>query len=64
MQPPETADGTALADEAARYLTAVEAFRLEGYEPHWRAEGNRSSEPPLVRFASRVGANSSEGRFR
>jgi hypothetical protein len=28
----------ALAEEAARYLSTVELFRREGYEPHWRPE--------------------------
>jgi hypothetical protein len=64
MQPPETADGTVLAAEAARYLAAVEAFRNEGYEPRWEAEGNRSSEQQLSRSAPRVAANPIEGRFR
>jgi hypothetical protein len=30
--------GTALALEAQRYLAAVEVFRHEGCEPHWRPE--------------------------
>jgi hypothetical protein len=41
MQPPETADGTLIAAEAARYLSAVEVFRREGHEPCWEAEGHR-----------------------
>jgi hypothetical protein len=64
MQPPETADGTVLAAEAARYLAAVDAFRSERYEPRWEAEGNRSSVQQLSRSAARVAANPSEGRFR
>lgn len=31
-------DAEALADEASRYLAAVEAFRAERCEPMWRAE--------------------------
>jgi hypothetical protein len=27
-----------LAEEAQRYLAAVEVFRAEGYEPRWRPE--------------------------
>jgi hypothetical protein len=27
-----------LMDEVHRYLAAVEAFRAQGSEPHWRAE--------------------------
>jgi len=27
-----------IADEAQRYLAVVEAFRAEGFEPHWRRE--------------------------
>lgn len=32
-----TPDGLRLADEAARYLAAVDAFRVEGHGPDWSA---------------------------
>lgn len=35
-----------LAAEAARYLAAVEAFRREGQEPRWEAEGIRGPQQP------------------
>jgi len=60
MQPPETADGALLAAEAGRYLAAVEAFRREGYEPHWEAEGIRRMAGQLCSFAPRVGREPSE----
>lgn len=53
MHPPETADAAMLALEAARYLAAVEAFRQEGCEPHWEAEGIRRPQPRTS--AARVG---------
>lgn len=62
MQSPETADGTLIAVEAARYLAVVEVFRREGREPHWEAEGNRTSASLPSRPAPRVPTN--EGRNR
>lgn len=64
MQPAESADGTVIVGEAALYLAAVEAFRSEGHEPHWEAEGNRSPEPLAAPSAPRLVAHSSEGRKR
>jgi hypothetical protein len=61
MQPPETAEGMLIAAEAARYLSAVAVFRGEGHEPHWEAEGIRSSAPwQPSRPAPRVAAPSTE----
>jgi hypothetical protein len=57
MPPPETADGTVLAAEAVRYLAAVEAFRSEGSEPRWEAEGEPQLGAPAVPFRARVAAN-------
>jgi hypothetical protein len=62
MHPLEAADGVALAAEAARYLTAVDAFRREGCEPRWEAEGSRLSAPRPPRSAPRVAAHVSERR--
>jgi len=64
MQPPEPADVTLLAVEAARYLAAVEVFRREGHEPHWQAEGSRAGVQRLSRSASRVVPNSGERSFQ
>jgi hypothetical protein len=64
MQPAESADGIVLAVEAARYLAAVEAFRREGHEPHWAAEGDRSPESLPAPSAPRLAALFSERRER
>lgn len=56
MHPPERADGTLIAAEAARYLAAVEAFRREGHEPHWDAEGE-----PQLGMTSAVSVRASGG---
>jgi hypothetical protein len=55
MQPPETADVTLIAAEAARYLSAVEVFRREGHEPCWEVDGHRLPvSPQRTRSAARV----------
>ena len=64
MQPPETADGTLLAAEAGRYLAVVEAFRGEGNEPQWEAEGTRSAQHAASPSVPRVVAQNSERRNR
>src|SRR5215210_5926280 len=38
-----------LAEEAARYLSTVELFRREGYEPHWRSEPPPGDTPREAR---------------
>jgi hypothetical protein len=47
MDSPENA-GTTLALEAQRYLAAVDAFRAEGCEPHWRPEPQNGPRRPRV----------------
>jgi hypothetical protein len=47
-----------LAEEAQRYLAAVEVFRREGCEPHWRPERTVAPVPvspePTVQAATKT----------